>query len=55
MAKTDKKKIKRQERIAHLEAELRSSLQKKTTGPAIDVSKYTKEIQGLKAQLATMA
>ena len=55
MAKLDKKKIKLQDRIAHLESELRSSLHKKTAGPAIDVAKYTKEIQTLKAQLALMA
>jgi len=54
MANTNKKKIKLQERITQLETELRSSLHKKTAGPAIDVPKYTKDIQALKAQLASL-
>jgi hypothetical protein len=54
MSKTDKKKAKLQERISQLETELRSSLHKKAAGPAIDVPKYTKEIQALKGQLAAL-
>jgi hypothetical protein len=54
MSKTDKKKTKLQERINQLETELRTALHKKTAGPAIDVPKYTKEIQALKGQLAAM-
>jgi hypothetical protein len=52
MASIDKKKAKLQARINQLETELRLSLQKKASGPAIDVPKYTAQIRELKAQLA---
>lgn len=54
MAKPEKKKAKLQERIALLETELRTSLQKKAAGPAIDVPKYTAQIRELKSQLAAL-
>ncbi len=54
MSKVDKKKAKLQERISQLETKLRMSLQKKSQGTAINVPKYTQEIQTLKAQLAAM-
>lgn len=54
MAKIDKKKAKLKERIEQLENELKLSLQKKASGPAIDVAKYTTNIRDLKAQLAAM-
>lgn len=54
MAKPEKKKAKLNARINQLETELRMSLQKKAAGPAISVSKYTQEIQALKAQLASL-
>ena len=54
MASNDKKKAKLQDRITALETELKLSLQKKTTGPAIDVPKYTTQIRELKAQLAQL-
>lgn len=54
MANVQKKKLKLQERITALETELKMSLQKKASGPAIDVPKYTAQIKELKAQLAGM-
>jgi hypothetical protein len=54
MASIEKKKTKLQARIEQLETELRMSLQKKAAGPAINVPKYTAQIQELKAQLAAM-
>ena len=54
MANIEKKKAKLAARIAALELELKLSLQKKSAGPAINVSKFTAEIAGLKQQLTTM-
>jgi hypothetical protein len=54
MAKIEKKKAKLQERIDQLQTELNMSLQKKAQGPAINVPKYTAQIQELKKQLAEM-
>lgn len=52
--KIEKKKASLLERINQLENELKTSLQKKAAGPAIDVPKYTTMIQTLKKQLAEM-
>jgi uncharacterized small protein (DUF1192 family) len=54
MASKEKQKAKLQERIERMESELKTSLQKKSAGKAIDVPKYTREIASLKAQLAAM-
>lgn len=54
MANKEKQKLKLQERIADMETELKSSLQRKTAGKAIDVPKFTREISAMKAQLAAL-
>lgn len=54
MANLEKKKAKLAERIAALETELKTSLQKKAQGKAIDVPKYTTQIRELKKQLSEM-
>jgi hypothetical protein len=52
MASPSKKRDKLQARIDALETELKTSLQKKSAGPAIDVSAYTSRIRELKKELA---
>jgi hypothetical protein len=54
MAKIEKQKQKLQERILQLETELKTSLQKKASGPAISVPAYTTKIQALKVELAKL-
>lgn len=55
MAKIEKQKIKLKERIEQLEADLRLSLQKKSSSAAeIDVPGKTRMIAELKRQLAAM-
>lgn len=54
MAKVEKQKKKLIERIAFLENELRTSLQKKANGPAISVPTYMNNINELKNQLANL-
>jgi len=54
MSKIDKKKAKLVERIQQLEAELKLSLHQKTVGKEISVPEYTRKIQELKMQLASM-
>ena len=55
MTKTDKKKAKIQERIAQIEADLRLSLQKKTSSAAeIDVPGKTRQLAELRKQLAEL-
>lgn len=54
MANVAKQKAKLQERINTLETELKTSLQKKAAGPAINIVEYTNKIKELKAQLAKM-
>lgn len=54
-AKKDKKKAKLTERINQLENELKTSLQKKAAGPAINVAKYTSQIQQLKKELVELS
>lgn len=54
MSKIEKQKVKLQERIVQLETELKNSLHKKTSGPAISVPKYTSNINDLKLQLSKL-
>lgn len=54
-AKKNKKKAKLTERINQLENELKTSLQKKAAGPAINVAKYTSQIQQLKKELVELS
>lgn len=54
MSSLAKRQAKLQERIAQLETELKTSLQKKAAGPAINVPAYTEKIQALKKELAAM-
>lgn len=54
MGNLAKRQAKLQERIAQLETELKTSLQKKAAGPAISVPAYTAKIQALKKELAEM-
>lgn len=54
MANKEKQKVKLQERIAQMETELKSSLQRKTAGKALDVPRFTREISALKVQLAAL-
>jgi len=54
MAKVEKQKAKLKERIEQLEHELKTSLQKKTVGKAIDVPTYTRKIQELKLELINL-
>lgn len=55
MANVDKKKIKIQERIAQLEADIRLSLQKKSSSAAeIDMPGKMRQIAELRKQLAEM-
>jgi len=54
MANMNKKREKLVARIKTLETTLALSLQKKAAGPAIDVSKATREIQDLKLQLTQL-
>jgi len=54
-AKDEKKKAKLKERLTSLEAEMVSSLSKKSSSTAeISVSEYTRKIADLKAQIAKM-
>jgi hypothetical protein len=54
MSKLEKQKTKLKERIATLELELTTSLQKKAVGKAIDVNAYTTKILSLKKELAAL-
>lgn len=54
MANVEKQKKKLQERILQLENELKTSLQKKAAGPAINIVEYTNKIKDLKLQLSKM-
>lgn len=54
IVKKEKKVQKLTERLVNLETELRMSLQKKAAGPAINVDKYTREIQKLKQELLSL-
>lgn len=51
MSKIEKQKQKLKERIEQLENELKSSLHKKGSGPAISVPAFTTKIQALKMEL----
>ncbi len=54
MSKVEKQKQKLVERIDALETELKTSLQKKAAGKAIDVPTYTRKILELKKELAAL-
>jgi hypothetical protein len=54
MKKLEKQQAKLKERIEQLETELKTSLQKKAVGKAIDVPLYTRKIQELKRELAEL-
>lgn len=55
MSKTNKKKIKLQERLIQLETDLRVALQKKSSSAAeIDVPGKTRQIQELRSQIAAL-
>jgi ribosome-interacting GTPase 1 len=55
MANVDKKRAKLKERIAELEAEMKLSLQKKSSGTAaFDVPSATRQIAKLRAELASL-
>lgn len=55
MANVEKKRAKLQERIAELEADMKLSLQKKTSGTAaFDVPAATRQIAKLRAELASL-
>jgi DNA-binding protein YbaB len=54
MSKVEKQKQKLKERIEQLENELKSSLHKKSSGPAISVPAFTSKIQALKVDLAKL-
>jgi uncharacterized coiled-coil protein SlyX len=55
MANVDKKRAKLQERIAELEAEMKLSLQKKTSGTAaFDVPAATRQIAKFREALAAL-
>lgn len=56
MSKVDKKRMKLQEKIAFLEAEMFKALKQKTsTGKEISISDYMDRIATLKRQLASIA
>ena len=52
--KLEKQQVKLKEKIEQLEAELKTSLQKKSFGKSIDVPLYTRKIQELKKELAEL-
>ena len=54
MKKLEKQQAKLKERIEIMEAELKTSLQKKAAGKAIDVPLYTRKIQELRKELAQL-
>lgn len=54
MKKLEKQQTKLKERIEQMETELKTSLQKKAAGKAIDVPLFTRRIQGLKIDLANL-
>jgi hypothetical protein len=54
VSKVEKQKQKLIERIDALELELKTSLQKKAVGKAIDVPGYTRKILDLKKELAAL-
>ncbi len=51
MSKIEKKREKLKERLEALEFELKNSLQKKASGPAISVSDYTRKIADVKKEI----
>lgn len=52
MSKIEKKREKLKERLEALEFELKNSLQKKASGPAISVGEYTSKISALKKEIS---